>query len=123
MLPAAGALFVGALELLCIDALQLQRQIVGILRAVDRRDEPVAPPGQRLVEARLLCIVAQRRPQPLDRRVQAVLEVDEGVLGPSPASSRLLNSSPPPNSQMSLPGSAFSSVTSAPASFAIVTSG
>ena len=45
--------------------------------ALDRGDEAVAAPMQRLDEPRIVGIVAERRAQPLDRRIQAVLEIDE----------------------------------------------
>ena len=44
---------------------------------LDRGDEAVAAPMQRLDEPRVVGIVAERRAQPFDRGVQAVLEVDE----------------------------------------------
>ena len=45
--------------------------------ALDRGDEAIAAPVQRLHEPRVVGIVAERRAKPLDRRIQAVLEVDE----------------------------------------------
>ena len=44
---------------------------------LDGRDEAVAAPMQRLDEPRIVGIVAERGAQPLDRRIQAVLEIDE----------------------------------------------
>ena len=44
---------------------------------LDRCNEAIATPVQRLHEPRVVGIVAKRRAKPLDRRIQAVLEVDE----------------------------------------------
>ena len=54
----------------------------GCPSALDRRDEPVPAPVQRLDEPRIVGIVAERGAQPLDGRVQAVLEVDERACRP-----------------------------------------
>jgi len=45
---------------------------------------PVPAPRQRLDVARRLCVVAERRAQPLDGGVEAVLEVHERAVGPEP---------------------------------------
>ena len=50
----------------------------------ERRDEPIAAARQRLDEPRVVRIVAERGAQALHRRVQAVLEVDEGAVRPQP---------------------------------------
>src|ERR1700682_5394637 len=44
--------------------------------------EAVATPGQRLDEPRILRRISQRLAQFVDRGIQAVVEVDEGVGGP-----------------------------------------
>ncbi len=48
-------------------------------------DEPVSTPRQRLHETRVIRVVAEGGPQPFDRGVEAVLEVDERAVGPEPA--------------------------------------
>jgi hypothetical protein len=59
---------------------------VGLIQSnpLDRRDEPVAAPVQRLDESRTLGAVADHRAQALDGRGEAVLEVDERAVGPQP---------------------------------------
>ena len=52
--------------------------------ALDRGDEPVAAAVQRLDKSRIVRVVAERGPQPLHRGVEAVLEINEGPLGPQP---------------------------------------
>src|SRR5262249_40381866 len=47
-----------------------------------RGDESVPAPGQRLDEPRLLGGIAEHLAEPLDRRVEAVLEVDVDVARP-----------------------------------------
>ena len=56
---------------------------------VDRRDEPIASPRKCLDESRRSGRVPEDLPQPLDGRVQAVLEVHKGVVGPEFVSKRL----------------------------------
>ena len=55
----------------------------------DRRDEAIAPARQRLDEPRVLGRVAEHLAQLLDRRVEGVIEIDEGVGGPEPLAHRL----------------------------------
>ena len=55
----------------------------------DRRDEAIASARQRLDEARVVGRVAERLAQLLDRRVEGVVEVDEGVGRPEPFAHRL----------------------------------
>ena len=50
--------------------------------ALDGRNEPVPAPVQRLDKSRIVRVVAERGAQALDRRIQAVLEIDEGPGGP-----------------------------------------
>jgi hypothetical protein len=52
--------------------------------ALDGRDESVPAPVQRLHKPRIVGVVTECRAQPLDRRVQAVLEVDECPGRPQP---------------------------------------
>jgi hypothetical protein len=47
-------------------------------------DEPIAATRHRLDERRLVGVIAERRAQTLDRRVEAVFEIDEGALRPQP---------------------------------------
>ena len=49
---------------------------------VGRGDETIAPSRDRLHKTRRLGRVTERVAQPSDRRVQPVLEIDEGVLRP-----------------------------------------
>ena len=49
---------------------------------LDRRDEAVAPPGQRLDEARGFCDIAERRAEFPDGVVDALFEIDERVAVP-----------------------------------------
>ena len=49
---------------------------------VDCGLEPVSAPGKRLDELRCRRRVAKRLAQPFDRRVQAVLEINEGIAAP-----------------------------------------
>ena len=44
--------------------------------------EPISTPRKRLDESRCRRRVAKRLAQPFDRRVQAVLEIDEGIVAP-----------------------------------------
>ena len=55
-----------------------------VASALDRSDEAISAPLQRLDEARTLGVVAERGAQPLDRRVQPVLEIDERPVRPQP---------------------------------------
>ena len=54
------------------------------IQPLDRADEAVAAAMQRFHEPWMLGVVAQHRPQALDRRVQPMLEVDERAVGPQP---------------------------------------
>ena len=54
------------------------------LAAFERADEAVADAGEGLDEARLRRVVAEDGPEPLHHRVDAVLEVDRGAVGPQP---------------------------------------
>ncbi len=54
-----------------------------------RRDEAVAAALQRLDEARVVRLVAERGPQAVDGAVQPVVEVDERVVRPQPLAQRL----------------------------------
>ena len=51
-------------------------------RALDRRDEPIAAPGHRFDEPRRRRVLAERLAQAFDRGVEAVIELDERVVGP-----------------------------------------
>ena len=50
--------------------------------SIDGGDEPIAAPWKRLDEPLCRRRLAERFAKPFDRRVQAVFEVDESVLGP-----------------------------------------
>ena len=50
--------------------------------AGDGCNEPVAAPGQRFDKPRVVGGVAQRLAQLIDRRIQAAVEIDEGIGGP-----------------------------------------
>src|SRR5262245_3485953 len=52
-------------------------------RGVNFSDESVPDAWNRLDESRLLSTVAERRPQPVECNVEAVIEVDGGI-GPQP---------------------------------------
>jgi hypothetical protein len=51
-------------------------------RRDDTGNEAVAAPGHGLKEARVVGVVSERVAQPLDGRVQTVVEVNKGVGGP-----------------------------------------
>ena len=55
----------------------------------DAPDEAIAAPRQRFDEPGPIGRIAQRLAQPADRRVQAVLEVDEDLVAPQPPTQRV----------------------------------
>src|SRR6185295_13457736 len=61
---------------------RLERRRRGNGRRLERGHETVAPAGQRLDEARTVGGIVQGIPQPLDRAVEADVEVHERVAGP-----------------------------------------
>ena len=65
-----------------LDGTGRSRGRIGGSLGLDRGEEPVPAARQRLHEARALRGVAQRVAQPLDRAVEARIEVHEGVGGP-----------------------------------------
>src|SRR6266849_5317805 len=48
----------------------------------DRCDEPISASRQRLDKSRVIGRISQRLPQLVDRRVQTVIEINEGIGGP-----------------------------------------
>ena len=63
----------------------MTRRLAGRAVAASTRhapDEPIPAARNGLDERRLVGIVTERGAQPLDRRIEAVLEIDEGPLGP-----------------------------------------
>jgi hypothetical protein len=58
------------------------RAVVPRAAALDRSDEPVPAPWQRLDKARVVSRVVECLAKPFDGRVKAVFEVDEGIRGP-----------------------------------------
>ena len=54
------------------------------VQLLDRTDESVAVPGERLDEKRRPDLVTERAPQAVHGVVQAVIEVDERVVRPEP---------------------------------------
>jgi hypothetical protein len=65
-------------------SLQERRWVGGRHRYRCGADEPVAPPGEGLDEPGTLRGVPQRFPQPRDRGVQVVVEIDKYIGRPQP---------------------------------------
>jgi hypothetical protein len=49
---------------------------------LNRSNESVSAAGERFYEARFLGRIAERRPKPFNRGVQAVVEIYEGIVRP-----------------------------------------
>ena len=54
----------------------------GWRRAIDRSNEAIPTPSERFDEHRSFRRFAQRITQPFDRRIQAVIEINKGVVWP-----------------------------------------
>ncbi len=53
-----------------------------LILAADRRDEAISASRQRLDKSGVIGGISQRFAQLVDRRVQTVVEIDEGIGGP-----------------------------------------